>query len=884
MTEPTAKDQLQKSLGSAYTIERELGGGGMSRVYLARDESLARDVVIKVLPRELAQEMSAERFTREIKLAAALQHPHVLPVLSAGVSDGLPYYMMPYVRGESLRTAMNNKGLTREESLDILRDVARALRYAHKEGIVHRDIKPENILLSSGSAVVVDFGIAKALSASRTEAPGGTLTLVGTSIGTPAYMSPEQAAADPNIDHRADIYAWGVVAYELLAGKHPFDGKTTPQQYLRAHLAEAPEKLSEIDPSISKPVSDVVMRALEKEPDKRHQSADEILAGLGTTSSLSGETVRGAASGRSRWKMPVMAVAAVALVALALMMWKNPGSANAESPIMLAVLPFENQGPAEQDYFVDGLTDAVNGKLAGVGGISVIDRRSSSQYRKTTKPVQQIGSELGVQYVLGGVVRWAQSDSGWRAQVLPTLVSTSDATTRWAGDPVVVSSEDPFTAQTEIATRVASALRVALATDEKRELAAHPTDNTAAYDAFLRGQAMLESFYRSSSSIRNLDAAIAEFRRAVALDPQFGTAWALLARAQYQRALDVPGDTATLNQSMLAARKAASFEADNPITVDVQSAIAWIGGERDRSAQIIADAIKRGVRSPELLANRAWDLLDEGAVDGARKAMSDALRINPRFPTTLIAASDMYQSMREWGTAERHARTLTLIDPTDERGWANLASIARNRGDTAGIRRVLVEAFRNIESPSNLLLVFMVYAGEEMGSRFVRMTPEQLHIESLIDSVATYYDNKADFYLGKGDMPRARIYFDSIIGKLEGRNLGGPSESYIRLYLAHSYAATGRAQLAEAELERVKVAARAAGEVRRDGELEIDGRVAAAILGGAGKHAEAVAELRKFMGYGGWTRAGLAQEPKLKRFVSVPEWRGFFRERDQSAQ
>ena len=739
----------------------------MSRVYLARDESLARDVVIKVLPRELAAEMSAERFTREIKLAAALQHPHVLPVLSAGVSDGLPYYMMPYVRGESLRTAMNNKSLTREEALDILRDVARALRYAHKEGIVHRDIKPENILLSSGSAVVVDFGIAKALSASRTQAPGGTLTVVGTSMGTPAYMSPEQAAADPNIDHRADIYAWGVVAYELLAGKHPFAGKTTPQQYLKAHLAEAPAPLDQAVPSLPKTVSDVVMRALEKEADDRQQSADEILGGLGTTSALSAENPASAAKPHSRWRVPAMAIAALALIAIAVAVWKRPAAANAESPITLAVLPFENEGPAEQEYFVDGLTDAVNGKLAGLTGISVIDRRSSSQYRNTTKPVQQIGTELGVQYVLGGVVRWARSDSGWRAQVLPTLVNTSDATTRWAGEPVVVSSDDPFSAQTEIASKVAGALRLALASSDRRELAEHPTENTAAYDAFLRGKAMLESNWRVSSSVRNIDAAIAEFRRAITLDPEFASAWAFLARALYQRAADVPGDTASFNRSMEAARKAATFDANDPLIADVRSAIAWMAGDRDGAVKILGDAIKRGVRSPELLANHAFDLFDAGKIDAAREAMAEALRMNPRFPQTLLAASDFHQTLREWGTAERHARTLTMVDPTDERGWSELASMARNRGDTSGIRRAVTEAFRNIPSPSNVVLVFMVYAGDEMGNRFIRMTPEQLHIESLVDSIATYYDNKADFYLGKGDMPRARVYLDSIIGKLE---------------------------------------------------------------------------------------------------------------------
>ncbi len=424
MTE-NLRDQLQSTFGSTYTIQRELGGGGMSRIFVARDETLGRDIVVKVLPRELAAEMSAERFTREIKLAAALQHPHVLPVLSAGVSEGLPYYTMPFVRGESLRAAMSRGKLSTDDSIGILRDVARALRYAHGEGIIHRDIKPENILLSGDSAVVTDFGIAKALSASKTETPGGTLTIVGSSMGTPAYMSPEQAAADPNIDHRSDIYSWGVMAYELLSGHHPFEGKKTPQQYLGAHLAEIPVPLRKIAPSVPIAAADVVMRSLEKDPDRRQQSADELLDQLGGLSSGTDHTAL-ARLATSRWRIPAIVGAAVAVLAIGFAVSKNRGSLNAAQPIMLAVLPFENQGPAEQDYFVDGLTDAVNGKLAGLSGVSVIDRRSSALYRKTTKPVKQIGTELGVQFVVGGVVRWAKTDSAWRAQVMPTLVKTSN--------------------------------------------------------------------------------------------------------------------------------------------------------------------------------------------------------------------------------------------------------------------------------------------------------------------------------------------------------------------------------------------------------------------------------------------------------------------------
>ena len=872
----TLRDDLQNTLGSSFTIQRELGGGGMSRVFLARDESLGRDVVIKVLPRELAAEMSAERFTREIKLAAALQHPHVIPVLSAGVSDGLPYYTMPFVRGESLRVAMDKGAMSQSDATDILRDVARALRYAHAEGVVHRDIKPENILLSSGSAVVVDFGIAKALSASRTEAPGGTLTLVGTSIGTPAYMSPEQAAADPNIDHRSDIYAWGVMAYELLSGRHPFAGKTTPQQYLAAHLAERPVALEVAAPSVSPATARIIMRALEKDPDKRPQSAEEILSGLGATGNASAST---ASMSQRSWRTPAIAVATLLVLAFGFTMLRNRG-ASAATPIMLAVLPFENQGPAEQEYFVDGLTDAVNGKLAGLSGVSVIDRRSTNAYRKTTKSTKQIGSELGVQFVLGGVVRWAKADSGWRAQVLPTLVRTSDATTRWAGDPLVVSSSDPFSAQTEIATKVAEALKLALGADERKELEKRPTENLAAYDAFLRGRAQFDAAFKTSLSVRSIDQAISELKRAVALDPSFAKGWALLTYATYERARAVPGDTASFRQAMEAAQRAEKLDADDPLVVDIRSAIAFFNGDRNRGIKIIADAVRGGLASPEILVTYAYDLMDQGMLDSAKATMSRAIKMNPRFPTTLLAAADLAQNIHDWTGAEQSARALIAVDPTDERGWAQLAEIGRMRGDSVAMRHAVEEAFKFIPNPSNLLLVYMVYAGNDMGARFVRMNPEQLRIETLDDSVRTYYDNKADYYLGKGDLARARIYHDSIIGKLEGRNLSGPDEPTIRSYLALAYAFTGRSAEAAAEVERLTTIARRLKQFEPDGSLDINHRVVAATLGKLGREDDAIRELRLQLKDGAWTRAGLRAEPKLLFMRGNAKLDAFFRERE----
>ena len=290
-TSDDLRERLEASLGAGFTIERELGGGGMSRVYVAHDARLGRDVVVKVLEPDLAEQLSTERFGREVRLAASLQEPHIIPVLAAGqTADGLPYYTMPFVRGESLRARLTRVGaLPLREGVAILRDVAKALAFAHAEGVVHRDIKPENILLSSGTAVVTDFGIAKAIAAARNpvrpprqEASGAgeALTQLGTAVGTPAYSAPEQAVGDPDVDHRADLYSWGVVAYEVLAGEHPFAGRTTYHALIAAHLTEQPHGLADRAPQIPAPVAAIIMRCLEKEPARRPQDAGQMVAAL----------------------------------------------------------------------------------------------------------------------------------------------------------------------------------------------------------------------------------------------------------------------------------------------------------------------------------------------------------------------------------------------------------------------------------------------------------------------------------------------------------------------------------------------------------------------------------------------------------------------------
>ena len=342
------RPRLEKALADQYVFERELGGGGMSRTYLARERAFDRRVVIKVLAPELLAGISVERFRREILLAAQLQHPHVVPVLTAGDTDGLPWFTMPYVDGDSLRHRLGQGQIGISEIVGILRDVARALAYAHQHGIAHRDIKPDNVLLSSGSATVTDFGIAKAISAARggDEPFAATLTVAGTSLGTPTYMAPEQAAGDPKTDHRADLYAFGVMAYEMLAGRPPFHG-LSPAKMLAAQLGETPKDIRTLRTDCPEPLAELVTRCLLKEPGECPQQASDMVRVLDNITSSGASTAAPAilAGGRIRFgKAIALWAGATALVALTawaatdvigLPEWVFPGSLG----VMLAGLP-----------------------------------------------------------------------------------------------------------------------------------------------------------------------------------------------------------------------------------------------------------------------------------------------------------------------------------------------------------------------------------------------------------------------------------------------------------------------------------------------------------------------------------------------------------------
>ena len=482
---------LQAALGDAFTIERELTAGAMSRVFVAFDRRLERRVAVKVLPRRLAAEVSVDRFRREIMLSASLQHPNIVPVLSAAELEGLPYYLMPYIEGESLRARISRGPLSIRETVSIMKDVARALGYAHAQGVIHRDIKPDNILLSAGAATVADFGVAKAIAASRRQGTGygsaGAITGVGISLGTPAYMAPEQVSADPATDHRADLYALGIVAYEMLAGAPPFRART-PQQILAAHLTETPQNILDRRYDVPDPLADVIMACLRKDAHERPKSANEIVRALDDPGVSSGAfdplkaRRRRTAAGKQRTAFSPSALAGGALGAIALVIaggfwWSGredaAASAAADStasasllgppPIAgsaLAVLPLQNIGTDRADsVFAQGITAQLTDALGQVPGVRVASLTAARAASARLSMPAEAALLLNVRLLVEGTVQ-RQAE---RVRVSVRLLEASSDSTIWS-QVYERTGTDALTMQGELVEQIVGALQPILST------------------------------------------------------------------------------------------------------------------------------------------------------------------------------------------------------------------------------------------------------------------------------------------------------------------------------------------------------------------------------------------------------------------------------------
>ena len=691
--------QLAAALSDRYRIEREIGAGGMATVYLAHDLKHDRAVALKVLRPELEPMLGAERFEREIRLAARLQHPHILTVLDSGDNAGQLWFTMPYVPGEGLRARLQReRQLPVRDAVRIAREAAQALQYAHEQGVVHRDIKPDNILLTSdGSVLVADFGIARAVDAAST-AP---LTRSGMSIGTPAYMSPEQASGDEVVDARTDVYSLGVVLYELLAGEPPFTGATAHALMLK-RLTLAPPSVRVVRPAVSESLDLAIQHALAPVPGDRLPSAAALVDALDAITAERAVTTTASSRRRTLATRPALPALALGLIlgAGVLFAWRRGAEpaalqpAAVAAPARIAVLPFENLGDTADAYFADGVTDAVRGKLTALPALQVIARASSVQYRQTGKTPRAIAGELGVRYLLTGTVRWARGADGVsRVQVNPELVEVgaNGAESRWQ-QPFDAPLADVFQLQADIATRVTEALKVELpGIGQQVQPDPEPTTNPDAYDAYLRARAAWGS--GSNIALPAMRRALALYQRSVQLDSAFAPAWGGIALAStYLYANSVP-------TRELARQAGAAI--DRVMTLDPEGVETRIIRARYLSLVELDNA--RALAELEAVLPRAPnDAMLLGAISNSERSLGrwdDALRhaerayvLDPRTAARASSLALVYLWLRQPAAAEAPANRAVALAPANPAFLQRQAMVALAKGDLAGARRNLADA------------------------------------------------------------------------------------------------------------------------------------------------------------------------------------------------
>ncbi|HEU4829358.1 MAG TPA: protein kinase [Gemmatimonadales bacterium] len=711
---------LSDALADRYHVERELGRGGMAVVYLAHDRRHDRPVALKVLNPELAHALGAERFEREIHVAARLQHPHILTVLDSGEAAGHLWFTMPFIDGESLRSRLARESqLPVDEAVRIAREAADALDYAHRHGIVHRDIKPDNILLSDGHALVADFGIARALAGG-----GENLTATGASIGTAAYMSPEQAAGERDVDARSDIYSLAIVLYEMLAGATPFDAPT-PQATIARRFTEDPAPIRRQRSSVPEHVERALQQALARTAADRFTTARAFADALGAVAVAAAVTTPVAtpvseptsALARIRRTPAYLALAVGLLIGVGgLFAWSRTGSdadptaalragSVATSAMRIAVLPFENLGDSADGYFADGVTDAVRSKLAGIDGFAVIARASSEDYRSSTKSPAQIADELGVDYLLTGTVRWVKAADGTsRVQVRPELVAIGDGTaeTRW-GEPFNAPLTDVFEVQEQIAGRVSGALDVALGAPERDRLAERPTADLEAYNLFLQSEAITGNDPASLRRVVDL------LERAVARDSSFGLAWARLAgSAAVLTAVTVnapPPETVRLPLE-----RAMALAPDDPLTFRARMSVALsLDNDLPAAVAIAEDALRRYPNEPNILRYLGNIRTLQNDFDAAIPLLRHAAALDPRNPVIMrgLGAALMYGGHYR-AARESYSQAFALQPAFSAVTGQILTWMAE--GDIEGARRALNEA--ELPEGREAFLAYMAMFGD----------------------------------------------------------------------------------------------------------------------------------------------------------------------------
>ncbi|HEX2220194.1 MAG TPA: protein kinase [Gemmatimonadales bacterium] len=806
-------DLLAAELADQYLIEEELGRGGSATVYLAQDLRHGRRVAVKVLHSALGAALGVERFQREIHTHARLQHPHILPLFDSGSATGRLWYAMPYVEAGSLRDRLRRVGrLETDAAVQLAVEVASALAYAHRLGIIHRDLKPENIMLSpTGEAILADFGIAYALEqpgdAADDTPSGPRLTETGVTVGTPAYMSPEQAAGDEELTGRSDQYALAAVIYEALAGVPPFPGANA-RAILAKKLTTVPPSLRAVRPDVPSAVDQVLMRALARQPDERYGSMEDFARALTAAWPDAATPVslpRVASTSRGRppvgWRRLLRLV--LLLIALAAGgLWlrsREPGEArlaggtDTESRV-LAVLPFKNLGDAGDQYFADGLTEELTSRLAGLGGLRVISRTSAEQYRDSPKSLREIGAELQAGYVLEGSVRWERGGSGpGRVRVTPRLIAVAQDSPLWS-EEYEVELNEVFRVQSEIAERVTAALDLALREPAQASSAATETSSPAAYDFYLRGNEYAARSYGRS----DVEAAADLYGKAIALDSTFALAWARLARAHASMFwFSHDRSPARVDSARAAVNRALALAPDLPETRVARGYLHyWVLGDYPRALDEFELALRQQPGNAELLSAIGYVQRRRGAWDSALALFEEAVRYDPRSALRTLDLADTYMSVRDYAQAERRFERAIQLAPDWAEPYAYKAMLYLAwQGDRERARGVVAHALTRVTA-GRLAQALMI-----PDAISAALLTSDSSFAAAVDAIepASFDGDSARYHLllaeaaAYRDLPAAeRAHADTAVALLERQTRVRPDDAKVLVRAGLAYARSGR--------------------------------------------------------------------------------------------
>ncbi|MDQ6892581.1 MAG: protein kinase [Acidobacteriota bacterium] len=797
-----------------YEILAPIGAGGMGEVWKARDEKLDRNVAVKVLPQSVAADPDTlARFEREAKAVAALSHPNILAIHDFGNQDGIAYAVMELLEGETLREKLDAGPIFQRQALDYALQTVHGLSAAHKKGVVHRDLKPENVFVTKdGHVKILDFGMAKRVdavsAADLTSAPTVVRhTEPGMVMGTVGYVSPEELRGIP-VDHRCDLFSFGVILYELLSGERAFFRRTVTDT-IAAILRDEPPGLLESGRNVSPALDRIVRHCLEKDRDNRFQSADDIASALlqaaAPDPTTTASVVPPVAPLDGQRKALVAAAVLTVLAAAAVFLLRRPPEGVGQAAGVkrrLAVLPFENLGAPEDDYFADGIADEIRGKLTALSGLQVMARSSSTPYKKTSKTPRQIAQELNVSYLLTATVRWEKSGGTSRVHVSPELVDVTrpDApTSRWQ-QPFDAALTDVFQVQSDIATRAAHALGVVLGAGEEKRLSEKPTQNLAAYDAFLLGEKIWNSTGEDAPSVRR---ALRFYEQAVALDPGFQQAWARVSWADSILYVNSTPSPALAERARQAAKTAIARGPKGP-----EGYLAFGHYERlvskdfNRALQHYRNGRQVAPGNADLLYGKARAEEGIGRWDAAVEDLKQAASLDPRSAVNFTALGYALQRLRRYPEArEAYERGLALA-PANLSLIVETAMTFLGEGNLAGARAVLdavpkdvgpLELVAYVASANDLVWVL----DEPQRGLLLRLTPNAFD-----DDRGIWARSMSQAYALQRDAANARAYAEEARRAFEEQLRATPDNAQRRVFLGLALAYLGRKEEAIREGER----------------------------------------------------------------------------------